>query len=62
MLYEVITLWAKGRRVFAQRIDPKTGDLTGQVEQVVDDVAVSHTNGTAAYAVSSQGTLRNNFV
>jgi Tol biopolymer transport system component len=50
-------LYTRENRVFAARIDPESADLTGSPVQVLDDVYVEATNGSAAYAVSSLGTL-----
>jgi len=50
-------LYAKENRLFSVRIDSKSGRLQGSPVQVLDDVYVEATNGSAAYAVSSAGTL-----
>jgi serine/threonine-protein kinase len=50
-------IYAKGRRLFAMPFDTKRNVATGSAVVVVDEVAVEPTNGSAAYAVSSSGTL-----
>ncbi len=50
-------VYAKGRRLFALPFDAERGVATGNAVVVVDDLAVEPTNGSAAYAVSSSGTL-----
>ena len=50
-------LYAKGQRLFAVPFDPETATVTGPAVEVVDDLRVSQTSGTAMVAVSSRGTL-----
>jgi serine/threonine-protein kinase len=50
-------LYARDNRVFAVPFDPEAVAVTGSPVEVIDDVYVSDTNGSAAYAVSSLGTL-----
>ena len=50
-------IYAKGQRLFAVPFDPASATVTGPAVEVIDDLRVSQTSGTALAAVSRQGTL-----
>ena len=50
-------LFLRERALFAVRFDPATLRVTGTPVPVVEDIATSLTDGTAGYAVSTNGTL-----
>jgi Tol biopolymer transport system component/predicted Ser/Thr protein kinase len=50
-------LFARDGTLFAQRMDPKTLQLTGETASIAEEVTANETNGRAAFAVSANGVL-----
>jgi serine/threonine protein kinase len=50
-------LFVREQTLFAQRLDPKTFQLTGEPHPVAQDINTNEVNGRAAFAVSATGVL-----